>query len=465
MKLNFERNKPPLVTMGLKWKKHVVIVFGILIVVSIIYFFGSISSGGLRRNVSDGSRLLQKSRHKQGYSVWQTFDPKPGMDREYFSKRCVKQTDFSITGLVTLRKEWADTRDLLCRELFQKFSAVFALEGEHASLKIPKPFQRKVRKWLGNDEALFQQVYNQDVIHVVNHYTHEHTIFNPIRDKRPVIPPEISEKKYVDDILAETSGSCDFCNFKEFTAEHTFGRVESRYAFSASNIFKMNPLHALVALKQHNPLDWNMEKFLDVMGLTLTWLTKANKHYPNALYPALIWDVLPKCGASQVHPHMQVMLDSHRYHGEVEVWRDGAQDYNDEFNSNYFSDLVTMYSVLNLTATYGDAVAFASLVPRKDHEVVIMAEKPSEDFYKLLYFVLRAFIDDLGKMCYSMGMGLPPFDTSKGRLPAYARVITRGAVTEIRTDISSFELFLASNVNIDPYKTIQFVRNSIDKRK
>ena len=48
--------------------------------------------------------------------------------------------------------------------------------------------------------------------------------------------------------------------------------------------------------------------------------------------------------------------------GEIEVWREAAQDYFNEFGNNYYSDVVTMYSVLNLTATYGEAVAFASLV-------------------------------------------------------------------------------------------------------
>lgn len=42
---------------------------------------------------------------------------------------------------------------------------------------------------------------------------------------------------------------------------------------------------------------------------------KAHSVFPQAQYPSLIWDVLPKCGASQVHPHMHGFLDSRQYHG------------------------------------------------------------------------------------------------------------------------------------------------------
>ena len=111
-----------------------------------------------------------------------------------------------------------------------------------------------------------------------------------------------------------------FCNvillLSSFTAEHTFGRVESQYSFSASNIFKLDPLHALIVAKQHDPLHFTMDKFLDFMRLTVVWIKKAHKSFPEARFAAFIWDVLPKCGASQVHPHIQAILDKTRYHGE-----------------------------------------------------------------------------------------------------------------------------------------------------
>ncbi|KAK7493952.1 hypothetical protein BaRGS_00014834, partial [Batillaria attramentaria] len=249
-----------------------------------------------------------------------------------------------------------------------------------------------------------------------------------------------------------------------FTAEHLFHRVESKHSFSASNAFKVDTLHALFALKQHDPLRWSLEQYMDLMNLTVTWFQKANNHIQGARFPSVIWDVLPKCGASQVHPHLHGFLDVERYHGVVEAWRLGAQDYYSRTGTNFYADMADVALALGLGVSYKSAVAFASIVPRKDHEIVVMAPSAGNDFFQLVYFVLRAFIDDLGKFCFSMGLGYPSVVDEEGRIPAYARIITRGAVTEIRADMSSLELFAATNVNVDPFKVIQLVRDSLHKR-
>ena len=70
---------------------------------------------------------------------------------------------------------------------------MFSLDIRFATVKIPEPFKVKVRRWLGNNEKLFKEVYNQSVINIINHITHEHTVFNPIRDKRPVAKPDTPE--------------------------------------------------------------------------------------------------------------------------------------------------------------------------------------------------------------------------------------------------------------------------------
>ncbi|BFZ08752.1 hypothetical protein BsWGS_11791 [Bradybaena similaris] len=405
--------------------------------------------------------------HTQGkleYSVWPRFESESPINNVLFRSECVRAVNYSLTGLSYIKSQWSRSKNPVCQKYYNKFTSIFTLDSRKATLVIPALFQTKVRGWLANNEHLYQEIFDQDIIHIVNEFSREHTVFNPLRDKRPIQPPEQSELEYFDDLLKSTAKTCDFCDFKNFTAEDTFGRVESTHAFSASNIFKIESLHAVLALKQHDPLHWSLEVFLDLFRLTETWIKKAHTHNPQARYPALIWDVLPKCGASQVHPHLQLVLDLERYHGEIEAWRKGAQEYYNIHNSNYFTDLVAVYSALNLTVTYGSAVAFASLVPKRDHEMVVMAREPNTDFYTLLYLVLRAFVDDLHKMCYSMGLAYPAVDTQEGRLPIFARTITRGYVTDMRSDVSSFEMFLATNVNIDPYKTIDIVKNSMNQK-
>ena len=60
-----------------------------------------------------------------------------------------------------------------------------------------------------------------------------------------------------------------FCS--SYTAEHLFHRIENEYAFSASNAFKVDTLHALIVLKQHDPLRWSPQSFMGLMNLSVAW--------------------------------------------------------------------------------------------------------------------------------------------------------------------------------------------------
>ncbi|KAK3103632.1 hypothetical protein FSP39_020641, partial [Pinctada imbricata] len=298
-----------------------------------------------------------------------------------------------------------------CRSLYNTFKAVFTITEHKSEVVIPDTFAKKVRKWLGNNEALFRSVSTQTILFIFNEYTREENVFNPLRDKRPMSVPEKPERQYIDELAEETSKTCDFCKYK---------LIQKAY--------NKNPIYK---------------------------------------YPMFIWDLLPHAGASQVHPHVHAFLDTKRYQGAIENWRIASNLYNKDFpNRNYFSDLVSIHSALGLAVQYKSAVAFASLVPKKDNEVVVMCETPNDDFFTLMYFVYRAFLDDMEKLCYSSGIAFPSLDDNdvRGRLPAYARIITRGAVADIRSDISSLELFTSPNANTDPYKVIHYIKQSINKR-
>ncbi|GFS22686.1 hypothetical protein ElyMa_001622100 [Elysia marginata] len=404
--------------------------------------------------------------HHKGFDVWPDYSMHL-LNHAGFKETCLpRDATLSIAGLPDFMKGWAESTKKKCKDLYDRFSAIYTVEKRLGSVKMPKSFEPKVRGWLGNKDDLFDELFHQEIIHMVNTYTRETTVFNPLRDKRPVTKPKESEEDYIKRITEESRATCDFCKYQNFTAEHTFGREETKLSFTASNIFKLDTLHAVVTMKDHDPINWGYDQFMDMMMLTVKWLKKAHGTDPFAVYPAIIWDLLPKSGSSQLHPHDQVFLSPNRYQGMVETWRRAAQDYFTDFHSNYFSDLVSIYSALGLVATHRSAVALASLTPRKDNEVIIIAPEADKDFFELTYFVLRAYIDDLKKYSFSLGGGFPAMsaDAKAGRIPAFVRVITRGVTTEIRTDISALELFTATNVNIDPYKVVADIKNSVKKR-
>ncbi|KAK3704247.1 hypothetical protein RRG08_062394 [Elysia crispata] len=449
--------------VGVRWKVNWLVLVGLVVSGVFFYFVTSPLITKCENNSKWKPEVLAGDRNvgHHSYLVWPAFSTESFLKSTFFKQKCAPAINFTMSNLVLVKKQWSTAEDFRCRRLLEKFLSIFTFEARDAPLKLPTKFKDKVKHWLGDNDELLQQVYNQEVIHVVSEYTREHTIFNSLRDKRPVLPPAESEDDYFKSLLAETAKNCDFCNYKENTAEHVFGRLESKHSFTASNAFKLDTLHALVAPKKHDPLHWSLEEFLDLFGLVGDWLKKAHTYYPDARFPSLIWDVLPKCGASQVHPHLHVMLDPKRYHGQVEAWREGASDYYRDHGSNYFTDMLSIYSALNLTLNHGAAVAFPNLVPKRDHEMIVISKDANEDFYTLLFLVLRAFIDSFKVKCFSMGMGLPAIDVEEGRIPAYARIITRGYVTDIRTDMSSLELFMAASVNIDPYRTIHTIKQFI----
>ena len=66
-----------------------------------------------------------------------------------------------------------------------------------------------------------------------------------------------------------------------------------------------------------------------------------------------------------------------------------ANGYYKNHGRNYFCDLVQVYDIIGLTAWHGEAVATASLTPKKENEIVIISHTASDDFYQLLYFTIR----------------------------------------------------------------------------
>ncbi|RUS83600.1 hypothetical protein EGW08_008654, partial [Elysia chlorotica] len=269
-----------------------------------------------RTSIPPRLRPMTGSDHGKWMDVWPEFSVHL-LNHAGFKETCLpKDTELSIAGIPEFMKGWAKVADKKCKDLYDRFTSIYIVEKRFGNVKMPKPFEPKVRGWLGNKEELFNELFHQEIIHMVNTYTRETTVFNPLRDKRPVTKPKESEEDYIKRITEESRDTCDFCRFQNFTAEHTFGRLETKLSFTASNIFKLDTLHAVVTMKDHDPISWNFEQFMDMMQLTVKWLEKAHTNDPSAVYPAIIWDLLPKSGSSQLHPHDQVFLSPNRYQGE-----------------------------------------------------------------------------------------------------------------------------------------------------
>ena len=59
-------------------------------------------------------------------------------------------------------------------------------------------------------------------------------------------------------------------------------------------------------LPNHNPLDFSMEIIKDAILVANEWIINSQLEDPLARYPLILWNCLPRAGASQFHGHLQV---------------------------------------------------------------------------------------------------------------------------------------------------------------
>ncbi|CAF5019753.1 unnamed protein product, partial [Rotaria sp. Silwood1] len=193
------------------------------------------------------------------------------------------------------------------------------------------------------------------------------------------------------------------------TAEDRFGRLEHRLSYTAANTFKYDRWHTLVVSRNHDTLHLAEAEIADMFELALEWFRRAYSIEPMYTCPEMIWDAMPKSGASQMHTHLQASLGFDIYYGNIERTRQGARFYAQRNNGrNYFNDYLYIHQMLGLTIQIGNAHIIVHLTPIKDLEIMIMDEKLNKNFYKALHLVLQTFVDDLKEYSFSFGMFLPP---------------------------------------------------------
>ena len=82
---------------------------------------------------------------------------------------------------------------------------------------------------------------------------------------------------------------------------------------SASNLFKAHGLHGLLLFKHHDPLVFSHAQLADMLAVAAAWFAEARRSRPAAIHPLLLWNCLPRSGASQFHGHTQTMLSDYPF--------------------------------------------------------------------------------------------------------------------------------------------------------
>ena len=165
--------------------------------------------------------------------------------------------------------------------------------------------------------------------------------------------------------MEESKKSCDFCgkNYLNSTAEDSFGRLEHSLSYTAANTFKYDRWHTLIVSRNHDTLHLTEDEVSDMFELAKEWFNRVYSFESMYTCPEMIWDAMPKSGASQMHTHLQVSLGFDIYYGNIERTRQGARYYTERNNGrNYFNDYLFIHQALGLTIPIGNVHIILHLV-------------------------------------------------------------------------------------------------------
>jgi hypothetical protein len=345
---------------------------------------------------------------------------------------------------------------------------MFEAQLSVGELIVPEKLVPKVIKWYGNKDDshpknAIDRASSQKVIRTSNRCTFEAAQFNELRAKRPVQRPDTEA---LESFIENAKHNCDFCDPVAMTTADTWGRISGDYSVTAANAAKYDANHGIVIFKPHHPHRFDHLHVRDYLRVANKWLQTMHKIDKSLKYPFIMWNCLGSAGASQVHGHLQMLINPHGFYGHQASMVSAAANYK----RDYWNDWIETHRQVGLEHEYNGIYLAATMTPVKEKEVVIIDPRPQRQaddctFADAITLVLRSFIDTLGVLSFNVGIYLPPYDDDgKYNLPLIARCVDRGDPSPLpagkskTADIGGMELYGSSIIASDPYKVIEAIR-------
>lgn len=335
------------------------------------------------------------------------------------------------------------------------FERLYAVSSATGRLVPPEHMHRWIVRYFGAVE----NVTEQRVVRVTNRWTLEGALFNGLRAQRPLearIPRDLAEE-------IQRASPDPFDEPLWNTPEDVFGRIESEYCVTASNIAKYDGLHGVVIFREHDPLAFTRESVRDALDVSQQWFAKSRELDASAVYPLIMWNCLWKSGASIPHGHLQVSLTRGMHYSGVERLRQAAVRFREAHQRSYFDDLFAVHEALGLGRSINGVRVMANIAPLKEKECVLMADALDETFADVIYDVLATLTRDLNVASFNLVVWHPPFaETGEdwSDMPVIVHMVDRGDPMSRTADFGAMELYASSVVSSDPFRVAQALWNA-----
>lgn len=335
-----------------------------------------------------------------------------------------------------------------------RFERLFHVSSAVGQLAPPEQMTRWIERYFGSVDA----VSCQKVAKITNRVTAEGALFNDLRAKRPLvarIPEELQEE------LARNAVN-PFTEPLLNTPEDCFGRITGAHCVTASNIAKYDGWHSVIVFDAPDPLDFDEAAVIDYLDVAGRWWQRAHMADSSAIYPLLMWNCLWKAGASIPHGHAQVSLTHGMHYAKVEHLRRSGAHYRAMYGQSYFDDLFLAHHELGLATELEGVRVLANLVPIKEKEIVLLADRFDRSLARAIYRSLNCLTAALGVTSFNLAIYLPALDPQADRagwqdFPVVVRMVDRGDPMTRTADFGAMELYAASVISSDPFKVARSV--------
>jgi len=232
--------------------------------------------------------------------------------------------------------------------------------------------------------------------------------------------------------LQESTKDCPFCQDNIEVSTPKFqedlinsGRIRLGQFTLFPNLYPFNKYHAVGILTEDHFTDITAiksENYQDCFRICNDFFFKVNAKDPDYIYPLISLNFLQPSGASFVHPHVQILIDSKPFE-ETGLLVDKCLRYYKKKSSNYWEDLIKSEQELGLRyiGDSGCVKWIASFAPRSNNEVIgIIKSKTS-----CLTELNNNEIADLGEGLSKIFVGLSSLGLQSFNMNAYSGPLKR----------------------------------------